>query len=472
MKTAIRFFSKILPLLTNIFLFPMAAHAQWSTPVSLSPSAVSAALNESMGSCLGASGDSLHVVWTDKLSTTNAVIYYTRSLDTGLTWSAPVAISNIGGNAWNPAIAVNGRNVHVVWREVNPVNNHRASYYMHSLDGGSTWSPAVFLDSTADWPAVAVSGNIVYVANDLVTAASPYNTEIFFLRSLDNGATWSSPQQLTFAVNRSEDEAIAAQGSHVHMSWNDKRSGQFQILYKESSDYGVTWGPDVVVDPQYDYSTMVSVDGANVDVVAAGRSINNHYQILLTQSADTGATWATNRDITNDTLNTYFYPYMVRNGSDLHIVTGGSSGAKYLHSADGGATWDAPYSFTGSSTFIAYTGCALHILYLNNVDHHVYYIRNPNGNAGHCGGVITEADNFETTNSINIFPNPFNDQININSSEEPCLISIYNSLGKIIFLQKTNSLEQQIDLSKQPAGIFFLQINSDNGIQRMKIVKE
>ncbi len=56
----------------------------------------------------------------------------------------------------------------------------------------------------ADWPAVAVSGSHVYVANDIVTAAAPYNTEIFFLQSSDNGFTWSTHQQITFATGRSE----------------------------------------------------------------------------------------------------------------------------------------------------------------------------------------------------------------------------------------------------------------------------
>ena len=106
-----------------------------------------------MGSCIGVSGDTIHVIWTDKLSGTNAALYYTRSLDTGLTWSVPISLTSLNGNAWNPAIAVNGSNVHVVWRDVDTLSGHRASWYKHSLDGGNSWGSSVFLDSTADWPA-------------------------------------------------------------------------------------------------------------------------------------------------------------------------------------------------------------------------------------------------------------------------------------------------------------------------------
>lgn len=107
-----------------------------------------------------------------------APIYYTQSADTGLTWSSPIAITDINRNAWNPAIAVNGPNIHVVWREIDTLNGHRSSWYKHSLDGGNTWS---------------------------------------------------THQQLTFATGRSEDEAITAQGSHIHMSWNDNRSGPMKF---------------------------------------------------------------------------------------------------------------------------------------------------------------------------------------------------------------------------------------------------
>ncbi len=181
MKTKLYCSVKILVLLIVANGFSYPGFAQWSSPVNLSPNAISALLNESMGPCIGVSGDTVHVIWADRFSPTRGAIYYTQSADTGLTWSSPVAITSTNGNAWNPAIAVNGSNIHVVWREIDTLNQHRSSHYKQSLDGGNTWGTNVVLDTViADWPAVAVSGNSVYVVNDIVTSASPYNTEIFF----------------------------------------------------------------------------------------------------------------------------------------------------------------------------------------------------------------------------------------------------------------------------------------------------
>jgi hypothetical protein len=478
MKTIIRSSAKVLSLLFNILFIPAVAHAQWSTPADISPDAVSAILNESMGSCIGVSSDTVHVVWADRYSSTKGAVYYTQSPDSGLTWSTPIAISDTAGNAWNPAIAVNGSNIHVVWRVIDPLNNaHRASWYTHSFDGGNTWSTEVFLDSTADWPAIAVSGNIVYVVNDLKTSDSPYNTEIFFLRSLDKGNTWSTPQQITSALDRSEDEAITAQGSYIHMSWNDKRSGAMEFYYKESADYGVSWGPDVALLPHTVYGPGICANGADIDATCSMSPNGQHPQIHIEQSDDNGVTWGADKNLTNDTLNTYIYPYMVRDSFDLHMTyIKAGIGGQYLHSGDGGTTWDSPYTFIsgniGITPFPAYTGCALHIIYSNNADHHIYYVRNPTGNAGHCEGIITGTNPAEKINQVNVFPNPSSNNITVQSTEELGLIIIYNSIGEIIYQSGTNSTVQQIDLSKQPAGIYILQIISSKNFQRIKIVKE
>ena len=472
MKTLASLNSTVIALLLSVIILPAGAYAQWSTPVNLSPNAISALLNESMGSCIGTAGGMVHVVWADRFSSSKGAIYYTHSADTGLTWSSPVAITDLNGNAWNSAIAVSGPDIHVVWREINSQNQHRSSLYKHSPDGGSTWGSTVVLDTAvADWPAVAVSGNVVYVVNDIVTSSSPYNTEIFFLRSLDNGTTWSTHQQLTFSAGRSEDEAIAAQGSDLFMSWNDNRNGPMQIFYKHSPDFGATWGPDLLINGEPSYGTMVSVNGPNVDVPSSGAP-TGHYQVHLNQSADAGANWGPDKDLTNDTAHTFYYPYMVRDSPDLHLTfVKSGSGGQYLHSADSGNTWDPPFDlgYSGITPFIAYTGCVLHVIMPDSG--RIMYRRNPTGNTGaHCGSVTGIPSVDPELPDVKIYPNPFTVQTTIEiTSEKPELVhlKVFDLPGNVV-INREFGRNGRITLTRNElnSGIYFYRI-----YQYKKVIK-
>ena len=77
--------------------------AQWSVPINISPNARNPLMNENMGPCIAVSGDTVHVIWSDQTSHGSA-IYYTRSVDTGHTWSMAVAITDTNGKASMPCI--------------------------------------------------------------------------------------------------------------------------------------------------------------------------------------------------------------------------------------------------------------------------------------------------------------------------------------------------------------------------------
>ena len=91
--------------------------------------------------------------------------------------------------------------------------------------------------------------------------------------------------------------------------------------------------------------------------------------------------------------------------------------------------------------------------------------------------VITAVSTLSEHAVISVYPNPTNNNILLRSTSDLGLITICNSLGEIIYSQITNETQQQIDLSKQASGVYFLQITpiaigAGNAIQRTKIVKE
>jgi len=67
-----------------------------------------------------------------------------------------------------------------------------------------------------------------------------------------------------------------------------------------------------------------------------------------------------------------------------------------------------------------------------------------------------------------IYPNPVSKYFSVRSSKIINSISIYNSLGEIIYKEKINAMQQQIDIGDQPAGIYFIQTQNSN----FKLIKE
>jgi len=69
---------------------------------------------------------------------------------------------------------------------------------------------------------------------------------------------------------------------------------------------------------------------------------------------------------------------------------------------------------------------------------------------------------------ISVYPNPSNGNMIIKSATDLGLVIIYNSLGEIIFKEKINATQHQIDLRKQAAGIYILQAQGSH----IRILKE
>jgi hypothetical protein len=53
--------------------------------------------------------------------------------------------------------------------------------------------------------------------------------------------------RLSNALNYSKWPSISVSGSGVHIAWEDRRSGNYEIFYKRSTDEGKSWGPDTLL---------------------------------------------------------------------------------------------------------------------------------------------------------------------------------------------------------------------------------
>jgi len=472
MTSTLHFSEKVLRFLIIGILLPAVVLAQWSTPVNISPNAMSASMNENMGPCIAVSHDTIHVIWSDK-RTKGTAIYYTRSVDTGHTWSDAVAITDTMGNATMPSLAVNGSNIHVVWLDNSLANP--ASCYKHSLDGGHTWSSNVFIDSnTIFWPGVAVSGSTVLVS---LNKGSMDSTFVLLTKSTNNGATWGAEQTVSTRTGkgRSEDQATATDGNYIHMSWNDNRSGVMEIYYRRSTDMGTTWDTEVAITSGDSYTTMVFLDSSHVDV--AHGFYDTYFNSWLRRSSDSGATWSPDVQVTtNDTAgHDELYPFMVRDGLNIYMVSYEIPvGEWYSQSSDGGATW-TPQLFLGAgsgSSFIALTCPVLHIVWPDKGV--IYYMRNPVGDSDCAAATGTLVAGIAANNPvISIYPNPVENNVNITFSETGNhSIELYDVTGREINGFISTGKEYEFSCEGLSAGVYYVKVSSGKGMQVLKFVKE
>jgi hypothetical protein len=76
----------------------------------------------------------------------------------------------------------------------------------------------------------------------------------------------------------------------------------------------------------------------------------------------------------------------------------------------------------------------------------------------------------ELSNSFIIYPNPSIGIFSIKSSENISAIEIVNLVGEKIYQSAINSTKSEIDLSKQPNGIYFLQLKTEQGVATKKLI--
>lgn len=79
-------------------------------------------------------------------------------------------------------------------------------------------------------------------------------------------------------------------------------------------------------------------------------------------------------------------------------------------------------------------------------------------------------ENFDLNKSFSIYPNPFSDTINIESTIDFKIIDIYTALGEKVF---SESFQNKINPSNLSSGIYFIKlINTTGNTITMKIIKD
>ncbi len=172
----------------------------------LAPVAVTADANFDDKSYVAAQGDEVLVAYAD-FGTSPAKIHAARSIDGGVSFDHDTVLANasVGGNGACPVIAPDGT-FYVFWRD----SFQQFLWLSRSDDAGETWSPDAAIVAMQPLPSSVPAPAGGYRLLNLPAAAAAPNgdlvvvwndqllgdADILAIRSTDGGATWSLPARV------------------------------------------------------------------------------------------------------------------------------------------------------------------------------------------------------------------------------------------------------------------------------------
>ena len=89
-----------------------------------------------------------------------------------------------------------------------------------------------------------------------------------------------------------------------------------------------------------------------------------------------------------------------------------------------------------------------------------------------CGNPFLSLNDIDLNdNSITLYPNPTNNQVNISSESIINSIEVFNSLGQRIYQTNVKSRENIIDINSLSKGVYIIGVSTDKGYIKKKLIK-
>ena len=247
-----------------------------------------------------------------------------RSLDGGLTWSAPMTVADSERDDRNPALGLAPDGTLVLayhWQGSydedgawKPELGRVDTRVVFSADGGHTWTGDELIDYTPIngaspfgkiFTADGVLHMLIYGGSPLcqpgdgTVRVGPATTPTYILRSTDNGRTWGDPTLVAMGLNES-DVAILPDGRWLFVARSENRSEQ--ALYAcVSEDGGYTWRGTGRVTDAMEHPPDITLLSNGWLLMLFGRR-HPPFGVEGLISRDGGATWDDRRLVINDSL--------------------------------------------------------------------------------------------------------------------------------------------------------------------------
>lgn len=289
--------------------------------------------------------NTIYTFWCDDM-TGNYELYFKNSTDQGTSWSQIKRLTWTAGRSLNPAVSFQAPNtLHLVWCEV--LEDRSEIYYKRSLNGGISWSSIhrlTWTSSYSELPSLAVdsSGRVHVIWQDCASG----NGEIYYKKSSDSGVSWNSTRRLTWNPGDSGSPSLCIDSAdHIYIGWDDMSPGNHEIFFKKSTDNGATWtgANRITWNPANSYNpSLVAGTGSNLYLVWMEDG-SGDWEIIFKHSSNGGSIWLPPKRLTYN--HGYSVTPIIRStgGSNIYVLWYDSTPGKwsifYKNSNNSGTAW-------------------------------------------------------------------------------------------------------------------------------------
>ena len=401
-----------------------------------------------------------------------------RSTDNGKTWSAPVTIANFGGatGAGDCAFVLDKTNGDLLCLFVaekgffaSTAANPIKIQYCRSTDNGITWGAPIDITNqvygagcsnpiTQNWQGVFIGSGRQFQMRDgtivvaLVVRDGTSTINNYIMSSNDSGITWTVSTAIA-ETGGDEAKLVELNNGNLMMSIRNSGTRRFNI----STDNGLSWGTAYnqtdMTDPNCDGDFIrytSTLDGYDKNrLLHTIPFASNRTNVSVLMSTDEGATWPVRKTIFSG-ASAY---------SSLTVLPDGTMGIYYENGENS----------TYQMYFVRFS---LNWL-TNGAD--TYTAPNTNSISTQPSTKSTNSDLSKDFN-VAVEPNPTTDlvRVNINNARGNVEVKLFSLLGQLInnVSLKNNEKQTVLSMGNLGSGIYILQVNDDNGVLSQKIIKK
>ena len=254
--------------------------------------------------------------------------FFQLSYGAGINFDPVVNVSDNFGFSFLPEIASVSSNVYIVWQDDD--SGDTDIFFKRSTDDGATFDAVEtnlsFSDGFSDLPQIAASGSNVFVTWQ--DDPSPdFINDIFFTASTDNGGTFGATTNLSTDLfgDFSENPKIASVGDNVYVVWQTDVAGEQDVYFVGSNDAGTTF--DVInnlssTPDGFSEFPEIAATGSNVYVVWVDDDNPPDFEVevFFAASTNSGASFTGSKIISDDDSFLSAEPKIAAVGNNVYIV--------------------------------------------------------------------------------------------------------------------------------------------------------